>query len=66
MFDGSGYTLEALASGGFLLGAPSASAATTLEPARCVGMDIGAALPAVPPRCAAWAQRLKSGCMSTP
>jgi hypothetical protein len=45
-FHGSGFKLEALPSGGFLLAGPAVSAAATLEPARCVGMDIGAALPA--------------------
>jgi hypothetical protein len=46
VFHGSGFKLEPLPSGGFLVGAPAASAADTLEPARLIGMDIGAALPA--------------------
>jgi hypothetical protein len=45
VFHGTGFTLEPLPSGGFLLSGPAVSEPRTVEPARCVGMDVGAALP---------------------
>jgi hypothetical protein len=45
VFHGSGFKLTPLASGGFLVVGPAVSRADTLEPARCIGTDIGAALP---------------------
>jgi hypothetical protein len=46
VFHGSGFKLEPLMSGGFLAVGPAVTDAATVEPARCIGMDIGAALPA--------------------
>jgi hypothetical protein len=48
VFHDTGFTLEPLMSGGFLLIGPAVPDTRTVEPARCVGMDIGAALPAAP------------------
>jgi hypothetical protein len=45
-FGDSGFSLVPLASGGFLASGPVACAGATREPARCIGQDIGAALPA--------------------
>jgi hypothetical protein len=45
VFHGSGFKLTPLASGGFLVAGPAVSSGDTLEPARCIGVDIGAALP---------------------
>jgi hypothetical protein len=45
VFHDTGFTLEPLRSGGFLLAGPAVSEPQTLEPARCIGTDIGAALP---------------------
>jgi hypothetical protein len=47
-FQGSGFTLQALASGGFLLTGPPISDAQALEPARSVGQNIAAGLPRAP------------------
>jgi len=46
VFHGSGFKLAPLESGGFLAIGPAVPAAQTVEPARCIGMDVGAALPA--------------------
>ena len=48
VFSGSGFSLAPLASGGFLVSGPASCAAATREPARCIGQDIGAALPEPP------------------
>lgn len=48
VFQGSGFALEPLASGGFLLVGPAISDAQALEPARCVGSSLAAALPRAP------------------
>jgi len=48
VFSGAGFSLVPLASGGFLAVGPASCAAATREPARCIGQDIGAALPASP------------------
>jgi hypothetical protein len=45
VFQGSDFALEALPSGGFLLRGPAVAEAQTIEPARCVGTSIAAALP---------------------
>jgi hypothetical protein len=47
-FAESGFTLEPLVSGGFLLAGPSLSDAQAMEPARSVGQDIAAGLPRAP------------------
>jgi hypothetical protein len=48
VFHGSGFALEPLLSGGFLMTGPVAADAQTMEPARCIGASIATALPAAP------------------
>jgi hypothetical protein len=48
VFQGSGFTLVPLASGGFLLSGPAVPDPQALEPARCVGVPVEAGLPRSP------------------
>jgi hypothetical protein len=48
VFGGSGFVLEPLPSGGFLLRGPAMAEPAAIEPARCVGASIAAALPRAP------------------
>src|SRR6202043_2016150 len=48
VFQGSGFALVPLASGGFLLSGPAVSEPQALEPARCVGAAVEAGLPRSP------------------
>ena len=48
VFQGAGFALHPLASGGFLLAGPASDDAHALEPARSVGMNMAAALPRSP------------------
>jgi hypothetical protein len=45
VFQGTGFALHPLASGGFLLAGPASDDAQPTEPARCVGMNMAAARP---------------------
>jgi hypothetical protein len=48
VFQGSGFRLEPLESGGFLVTGPPVADTHTIEPARCIGASIATALPAAP------------------
>ena len=48
LFEGSGYSLEPLESGDFLLFGPALSVPRTQEPARCAGESVAEALPQGP------------------
>ncbi len=48
VFQGTQFALQPLASGGFLLAGPASADAHAPEPARCVGMNMAAALPRSP------------------